>query len=424
MTLEQRLERDLPQILDEIATGPYPDYIDDVLSSTAARRQRPTWTFPERWLPMAEITSRSAFAPHLPWRTIVLALLVLALLAGVAVLYVGTHPTRLPAPFGPAANGFISYEDHGDIYVGDPVTGATRLVVGGPEEDVGPGYSADGTWIGFLRNVSSTEFDIYVIRPDGSELRRLTSEPISNEAWVQWSPDSRHLATIWKNQLDLIDLAGNVRTIASIDGMDYVQFRPPDAGELLYRARVDGRWGLFAMDADGSNRRTIVAPTVPIGMDAAFANASYAPDGGSIFFQMYTSDASNGDPGCCHLFVVNADGSNLHKFVPNPGEGTWDGSPSVSPDGTWVAFWHNLPDRAIQHVAVTRADGTGPIVETGPDLSSFAHWVWAPDSSKILMFPDVGNNAYVLDPAGGPWSTVPWSKTGDLDWQRVALPSS
>ena len=52
MTTGQRLERDLPQILGELATRPYPDYIDDVLATTARARQRPASTFPERWLPM------------------------------------------------------------------------------------------------------------------------------------------------------------------------------------------------------------------------------------------------------------------------------------------------------------------------------------------------------------------------------------
>ena len=70
---------------------------------------------------MAEITSRSAFAPRLPWRTIAVALVILALLVGAALVYVGTQQTRLPAPFGPAANGLIPYASNGDIYVGDPV---------------------------------------------------------------------------------------------------------------------------------------------------------------------------------------------------------------------------------------------------------------------------------------------------------------
>ena len=47
---------------------------------------------------MAEITSRSAFAPRLPWRTIAVALVIIALLVGAAVVYIGTQQTRLPAP--------------------------------------------------------------------------------------------------------------------------------------------------------------------------------------------------------------------------------------------------------------------------------------------------------------------------------------
>ena len=43
--------------------GPYPDYIDDVLATTAQRRQRPAWTFPERWLPM-DITTHASRRPR------------------------------------------------------------------------------------------------------------------------------------------------------------------------------------------------------------------------------------------------------------------------------------------------------------------------------------------------------------------------
>jgi len=45
-----------------------------------------------------------------------------------------------------------------------------------------------------------------------------------------------------------------------------------------------------------------------------------------------------------------------------------------------------------------------------------------PDSSTILMFPNDAETttAYLLDPAGGPYRTVPWTSNGDLDWQRLA----
>jgi Tol biopolymer transport system component len=125
-------------------------------------------------------------------------------------------------------------------------------------------------------------------------------------------------------------------------GLSYVQFRPPNGNELLYRALVGDKWGLFSMDTAGSNVRPIVPPTVPSAMDATFETATYSADGKRVLFQMYTEDASMGDPGCCQFFVVNADGTDLHKFVPNDGSGTWDGEVTVSPDGSRVAFWHNL----------------------------------------------------------------------------------
>jgi Tol biopolymer transport system component len=431
MNADPRFERVLPDILADLYVGSTPAYRDDLLGLTARTRQRPAWGFPGRWFPMADITSRPAFAPRLPWRALGVALVILALLIGVAVAYVGTHQTRLPAPFGPAANGMIVYAKDGDLYVGDPASGTSRLILGGAEDDSAPGYSPDGSRIAFIRTASPDTFDIYAIRPDGSELRRLTSSALPNGTWSQWAPDSRHIAVVhevettgcattvcFTKQLDMFDAtgSGSVQTIATADGMDYVQFRPPDAGELLYRAKVDGKWGLFAMDPDGASVRTLAQPTVPGEVDLSFGGATYSADGSRIFYQ-------HGDSGgCCRLWVMNADGIDPHEFKPlGP---AWDGSAVLSPDGTKVAYWHNANDGPAHGITVVRADGSGQPIETGPLLSGGAHWIWAPDSSTILMFPDDVDTgkAYLLDPAGGPWNDAPWTSTGDLDWQRIAPP--
>jgi Tol biopolymer transport system component len=432
MTTPTRIERSLPAILADLAAGPTPDYIEGVLSTTAQRRQRPTWTFPERWLPMADITSRQAVAPRLPSRMIAVALVILALIASAAAVYVGTHQTRLPAAFGPAANGQIPYASSGDIYLGDPVTGESRLLVKSPETESGAVTSPDGTQVAFARDVAGTTLaDVFVVGIDGSSLHKVTPEPIDQLQWGAWTPDARHLALIHQvyptegdcptvncsvRRLDLVDAAGGgaVETIATADGMDFVQFRPPDGRELLYRARVDGKWGLFAMDVDGASARQIIAPTVPAEMDLSFGGAAYSADGSRIFYQHADAD------GCCRLWVVNADGSNDHEFLPlGPG---WDGEAVPSPDGQWIAYWHNPNDGPAHGITVVRADGTGPTIDTGP--TNGGHWIWAPDSSKILMFQnDVDSaNAWLLDPTGGPYTTVPWGSNGDLDWQRLAPP--
>src|SRR4029079_12689473 len=88
MTMPTRIERDLPAILAEMAAGPYPDYVDDVLPQTARMRQRPAWTFSERWLPM-DIATRAAPSARLPWRQLGILALIAALLAFALAAYLG-----------------------------------------------------------------------------------------------------------------------------------------------------------------------------------------------------------------------------------------------------------------------------------------------------------------------------------------------
>lgn len=425
MTPDRRLERDLPELLAQLAPATRPDYRDDIVRETATLRQRPAWTFPERWLPV-DLTLAPARGPARPMAVLlVLALAGLLIVAAIGA-FIGAQQRRLPAPFGPAGNGLIPYVSGGDVYVGDPVTGATRLLVGGPEADAGPGFSPDGTMLAFFRDVGvgtgtgHRPVDIYVARSDGTDLRKITPTPVGNFVWISWTPDGRSIAVIHDeqamNQLDLYDTTGSgtIKRLQAAAGADSIDFRPPDGREILFRALVNGKYGLFAMDADGTNVRTLVEPTNDASLDVDLSGAVYSADGRRIFFQRWFPDS-------VQLWVMNADGSDAHELVPAPGAG-WDGVATVSPDGRWIAYWHHPNDNPPQRVSVVRADGTGPVIQTGPVLATTAHWIWSPDSTKILMYPNDGSSAspYLLDPEGGPWTTVPWRSDADLDWQRVA----
>jgi hypothetical protein len=419
MSGDTRFERKLPTILADLGAGPYPDYADSLLARTAATRQRPGWTFIERWFPMSALAERMATVPRFPLRAaVVVALIILAIVA--VALSAGGRQRRLPAPFGPATNGAITYSDAGDIFAGDPLTGTSRLLVGGPEKDFGPGFSPDGSRLAFWREAGA-DLRLFVANEDGSDPREIASLPADPLPWANWAPDSRNLAVIraaddGTNQLDLVDAtdSGSVRTVAKAAGMDFVQYRPPDGREILYRALVDGKWGLFAMNADGTNPRTIIEPTVPGEMDMSFQGAVYTPDGARIFYQH--GDAT----GCCQLWVVNADGGDAHSFVPEDDPG-WSGQPAVSPDGQRIAYRWNANNEPGLGLAVARVDGTGPVIRSGPEAGDW--WAGAPDSSKILrVTEDSGAHATLLDPDGGPSTTVPWSSEPDLDWQRIAAP--
>ncbi len=428
MTTEARFERQLPAILEDLYLGPSPDYRDEVLATAVRTRQRPAWTFPGRWLPMADITTRTLPVVRLPLRQVAVVALLVALLAATLAVYVGSQ-RRVPAPFGPARNGVIPYISNGDIYAGDPVTGNTRLLVTSPRGAgaSSPGFSPNGARLAFFRDVPSAQgvdllpVDLFVVRDDGFELKRIAQSPFKEVVWATWTPDGRSMAVIHRvdgvNQLELFDADG-MRPPQRIDAgvnADSLQFRPPYGREILFRALVDQKYGLFVMDADGTNVRPLVKPTNSVDLGEDLNNATYSADGSRIFYQRWFPDS-------IQLWVMNADGSDPHEFFPEPGPG-WDGVAKPSPDGRWITYWHNIQDgRATQHVTVVRADGTGPLIETGPELTGSAHWVWSPDSTKILMMPTDGSgaSAWLLDPAGGTSTPVPWRSDVDLDWQRLA----
>jgi hypothetical protein len=100
---------------------------------------------------MGTMTAARRSLPSVPWRTVgLLALLALLLIAAVAFA-VGSSQTRLPEPYGVAANGLVAVESGGDILLVDPVTGEQTVAIGGPTVDMAPIFSKDGTRLAFLR---------------------------------------------------------------------------------------------------------------------------------------------------------------------------------------------------------------------------------------------------------------------------------
>jgi len=68
MNTARPVESRLPEILEGISAPRTPDYFDDILGQVGRTRQRPGWSFPERWLPMTALSERVATAPRIPMR--------------------------------------------------------------------------------------------------------------------------------------------------------------------------------------------------------------------------------------------------------------------------------------------------------------------------------------------------------------------
>jgi WD40 repeat protein len=434
MTTDRHLERDLPDILGEIATGRYPDYIDDVLTTTARRRQRPAWTFPERWLPVELVTTRVP-TTRVPWRQIgVLALL--ALLIAVAVIgYIGTQQPRLPAPFGPARNGHVVYADDGDIYSVDPRTDVAQAIVTGPETDLDPRFSRDGTKVVFERRLDGGKSLVLVAQANGDGLVQVTPEPVEltesvlGEHWdrYQFSPDGLTvLIASTKNGVPAVSVArgdgSGIRDIAfPLLRATEPAFRP-DGSEILFVG--DGLagmgHGIFAVDATSGTVRTIVEPSSVF--DLALAN--WSPNGAQIAYARW-----GGAEGLTvHARVISADGTG-DRELPAPPDAVWSTGSEWSNDGTRLLTWHGST-QAFENVrvAIVPADGSSPGTEIPYEGiindGCCAAWEWAPDDSKILGTPVDSNGEplqqVILDPVAGAIAPAPWTTTSDPTWQRVA----
>ena len=99
------------------------------------------------------------------------------------------------------------------------------------EYDNIPFWSPDGKLISFTRKHEGNNFDIFTIKPDGSDLRQLTTSP-ANDAHAFWTDDSKHL--MWSSGI--------------------YGFKDEAA---LYDDNFQPYGAIFIMNADGSDKRQL-----------------------------------------------------------------------------------------------------------------------------------------------------------------------
>ena len=397
MTTPRRFEQDLPALLADLYLAGTPDYRDDIVRQIARVRQRPAWTFPERWLPM-DLTRTSVFRPAIPWRQLGALMLIALLIAAALAAYIGSSQ-RLPAPFGPASNGLVALvDDTGAIQQVDPVTGQAIVIVPGPGNSR-PTYSPNGSRLAYLRANGFTAFDIVVARSDGQGPVVITPKPLSEVVYLGWSPDSAKIViSVAAGRIDVYDAttAGPARTIA-VDGQRFgatgfdnfnpsIQdvFRPPAGQQVVFIGETAAGPALFIADADGSNARPII--------DRDHSKVAYhdldmpqwSPDGSRIALILGSPD----DPNQRRVYVVDADGSDL-RLVSHETRPHSDNNAAWSPDGSHIAFQRWYADASgglsvTQPITVVGVDD-GTEVQVGiVNVDGYLGWSWSPDGTAIL----------------------------------------
>lgn len=261
-------------------------------------------------------------------------------------------------------------------------------------------------------------YDIYLVRSDGTGLTRLTHGR-GNEEHAYWSPDGTRIVygaggAIWVMRADG---SGKVRV-----GSGGSPSWSPDGTRILY-----GDGDVWVMNADGSGRQRVVGPS-----------ASYATWGRNGMIVFVRVGQTGGGWGATEaggdryaggdLFAVNPDGSGLVRLTKKAGMIL----PSVSPDGTTIAAYVPKKDRIVavpwegegaQVTLLARASRSFP--NRGMPIAQ-----WTSDGRRLVLGSsnygeDGGAGLYLVNADGSGLTRVPRIKDAICpDWRpEPASPS-
>lgn len=295
--------------------------------------------------------------------------------------------------------------------------------------------SLDG-WIIFSSERDSeeggTRDDLYIARPDGSDVQRLTATE-HNAWWPSVAPDGESLlygrnypgepgdapsgharwGVVW------LERDGTATELTSGNHFESRARWSPDGSKILFTSSrgsrasfVDGLYTLgetnvWVMDADGSNQVQLTEGGATAG--------GWSPDGSQIVFTATPEGKETSD-----LFIMDADGSNVRQLTDDEftnARADW------SPDGTRIVF-DSVRDGDDSEIFVINIDGSNLVQLTDNDArDSFA--VWSPDGEAIAFTTARDGNVevYVMAPDGSNQFNV--SQNPALDtlpgWSHVAF---
>lgn len=420
MTAFDRIERQMPELMDELASAGIPDYFDDMLRQSAQARQRPTWSALERWLPMGVIARPLPIRP-MPWRLIALVALI-GLLAAAALVYVGSQ-RRVPPPFGPAANGsiIIGTADW-DIVSVDPATGKTTALITGPTVDGGPYFSPDGLRFVFDRRTSaeSTLRALWIANADGSNAHELVP-PGPAEARFDWEPFNDRALLITKTaddqgRVSIVDPVDHTATELPFD-LDVVSatWRPNHEQLVVSTDDPISRNGavnrlFWVVNADGSGTPRPI-PVSPY----AIKYPTLSPDGTKLAYATW-------EPSPGPIRLVDIDNGGDRPITTNESHTYLWQDPWFSPDGSKVIvdqFLQNT-DPPVAQVAVIDVVG-GSVTTIGPTTQgALPDRGFSPDGTEILATYPTTSTTWMFDANSGQGHVVPFAAINGATWQRRA----
>ncbi len=293
------------------------------------------------------------------------------------------------------------------------------------EEPVVPGAPVDPEpvvapeRVAFVSRVE-TSYEIFVVDADGTNRRQLTQ---NNDTGFPaffggpvWSPDGSRLAFRTRD----VDGGNDWEiSVAHADGSGVLQLTDNEWHDTEPAWSLDGRLAwvtminsarIWVMDADGTNIHKLT-------IHKGDATPVWSPDGTRIAFAR-RSLVMEGD---YEIWVMDADGGDQRQLTDND---RWDEEPEWSPDGTRVAFhartivydgverrYKSLDDSEIY---VVNADD-GSLQQLTDNEAGDYDPVWSPDGARIAFqsYRDGDYEIFVVDADGSNERQLTHNYVGD-----------
>lgn len=230
-----------------------------------------------------------------------------------------------------------------------------------PESHIAFAARVDGNW------------DLYSVRPDGTDLRRLTADPAEDRA-PAFSPDGKALLFQSRRSgnwdIYRLDLAtGAVTQLTHDPDYDGMPAWSPDGRRIAFESTRAGDLDIFVMSAAGASPTNLTAESPAGEMEPA-----WSPDGQHIAFVSWRQQDKD-------IYRMVPDGTDVVQMTNSP---MGEDQPAWSPDGMRMLFVHRTPEhREIMVLNALTPPAQGGLT-TRLTWSTANEWpTWSPDGRQL-----------------------------------------